>query len=255
MIKIEFPADRADIALAMARALHRIATGVSIDEVTCGERPHHERAPFSERLAEKVAEIETKHLTVHADGVVQPAVTVVQTAAGHVDTATGEVVELEQPASPGDAARFDHKGVAFDARYCANAQDPFYATGKKSGQWKCKRGVDDAVYDAWYAQQLAAVTQAPAVVDEETDPTPLVATGAAFGAVQPTVAPTLKTAGDFMAWVSEKQTAGKLTQEVINTAYQQLGVRVQDLFAPTPDNVVANNIAALHGYLSQTAGA
>ena len=65
----------------------------------------------------------------------------------------------------------------------------------------------------------------------------------------------MRTAGDFMAWVSEKQTAGRLSQPVIDAAYQQLGIRVQDLFPPTADAAIANNIAALYNYLSPTAGA
>lgn len=246
MIKIEFPADRPDIALAMSAALQQIATGTAGAHVALAERLQQ-------------AELDHKH-PVAGEGTVTGVNE--QTGETHtINTQTGGVYsdanELDENTSvTGDAARLDLKGVPFDDKFCANAQDPFYASGKKSGQWKCKRGVDEAAYDTWYAQQLkqpAHTMTAP--VDEETDPTPTVATGAAFGAVQSTVAPTLKTAGDFMAWVSEKQTAGRLTQEVINTAYQQLGIRVQDLFAPTPDNVVANNIAALHGYLSQVAGA
>lgn len=237
MIKIEFPADRADIALALSVALQQIATGTAGAQVSLAERLQQ-------------AELDHKH----------PGAVSAQTGAptaGTVNTQTGEVVELELPATPGDAQRLDLKGVPFDARYCANAGDPFYASGKKSGQWKCKRGVDEGVYDAWYAQQLqqpAHTMQTPAA--EEIDHTPPLATGAAFGAVQQQPAgPILRTAGEFMAWVSEKQTAGRLTQDVINTAYQQLGIRVQDLFPPTPDNVIANNIAALYGHLSPFAGA
>lgn len=232
MIKIEFPADRADIALALSVALQQIATG------TAGA-----------------------HVAAHPESVVQsanvvqlPGTIVAQTIHGTVNTQTGEVIEPELPSTPGDAARLDLKGVPFDARYCANAQDPFYASGKEAGQWKAKRGLAAGVYENWYATQLAATTQT--VTDEDADPTPTVATGAAFGAApQQPAGPILRTAGEFMAWVSEKQTAGKLTQEAINAAYAQLGIRVQDLFPPTPDNVIANNIAALYGHLSPFAGA
>lgn len=239
MIKIEFPADRADIAREIGAALVAIGGGT----------------PVSVRRGVEAEEVPYPGgVTIHADGAVPPVATVVQTAAGHVNVQTGEVVELELPATPGDAARLDLKGVPFDARYCANAQDPFYASGKEAGQWKAKRGLAAGVYENWYATQLATTTQAPA--DEDTDPTPTVATGAAFGAApQQPAGPILRTAGEFMAWVSEKQTAGKLTQEAINAAYAQLGIRVQDLFPPTPDNVIANNIAALYGHLSPFAGA
>lgn len=240
MIKIEFPADRADIALAVSVALQQIATGMAGAQISLAGRLQQ-------------AELDHKH-----PGAVQPAATVVQTAAGHVNTQTGEVIELELPANPGDAQRLDMKGVPFDARYCANAGDPFYASGKKSGQWKCKRGVDEGVYDTWYAQQLqqpAHTMQANKAAGEDVDHTPVTNTGAAFGATVSTAGPVLRTAGELMAWVSEKQTAGKLTQEAINAAYAQLGIRVQDLFPPTPDHVVANNISALYNFLSPFAGA
>lgn len=248
MIKIEFPADRADIALAMAQALHRIATGVSLDEVTRTERLG---ATNAVQGVDAVLYVGTTPV-----GAAQPVATVVQTAAGHVDTQTGEVVELDQPANPGDAMRLDLKGVAFDPRYCANAQDPFYASGKESGQWKAKRGLAAGVYEQWYAQQLAASTTQAAPATEETDPTPPVATATAFGAAQQqqVAAPVMRTAGELMAWVSEKQVAGRLTQAVIDDAYRQLGIRVQDLFVGT-EAVIANNVAALYNYLAPTAGA
>ena len=140
MIKLEFPADRADIALAMAQALQQIATGTAGAHVALAERLQQ-------------SELDHKH-------VASPDATVVQTAAGHVNTQTGEVIELELPTNPGDAQRLDLKGVAFDARYCANAQDPFYASGKEAGQWKAKRGLAAGVYEGWYAAQLAGATQA-----------------------------------------------------------------------------------------------
>lgn len=238
MIKIEFPADRADIALALSVALQQIATGTAGAQVSLAERLQQ-------------AELDHKH----------PGAASTQTGAptaGTVNMQTGEVLESELPANPGDAQRLDMKGVPFDARYCANAGDPFYASGKKSGQWKCKRGVDERAYDTWYAQQLqqpAHTMQANTAAGEDIDHTPIANTGAAFGATVSTAGPVMRTAGEFMAWVSEKQTAGKLTQEAINTAYAQLGIRVQDLFAPTPDHVVTNNIAALYNFLSPFAGA
>ncbi len=254
MIKLEFPADRADIALALSVALQQIATGTAGAHVALAERlQHHELVDEATNLANERADL----IRSGAHAV---------TEHGVVDTATGALLATDpvphmalstadsEAAHAGDPSRLDLKGVPFDARYCANAQDPFYASGKEAGQWKAKRGLAAGVYEQWYATQLATTTQAPA--DEDTDPTPTVATGAAFGAApQQPAGPILRTAGEFMAWVSEKQTAGKLTQEAINAAYAQLGIRVQDLFPPTPDNVIANNIAALYGHLSPFAGA
>lgn len=233
MIKIEFPADRADIALAFSVALQQLASGTASGAA----------APLRNTVASAVVDA----------GTPIAAATVVQTVAGQVDTQTGELVEEELPATINDLGRRDLKGVAFDERYCANAQDPFYSSGKEKGQWKAKRGLAAGVYENWYAGQLA--TSAPAATDEDSDPTPIVQTGAAFGAVPSTLAPAPQTAGEFMAWVAEKQTAGKLSQDAINNAYSSLGVRVQDLFPPTPEHVVANNVRALHQHLAQAAGA
>lgn len=239
MIKIEFPADRADIALAMAEALMSIA-GQSIaagSRVLSAERPHHERLDQATKDA-NAADDERRaasKVTVH----------------GTVNTQTGEVLDPELPTNPGDTARLDTKGVAFDAKYCSNAADPFYATGKESGQWKAKRGLAAGVYDAWYSEQLAAsATQTAA--DEDTDPTPTVATGAAFGAAvtQPAASAAPADLGQFMAWVSEQMVAGRLQQATIDGAYTALGIRIQDLVPPTPPAVVTNNLTALHSFLA-----
>ena len=68
-----------------------------------------------------------------------------------VNVPAGEVEEDlgndETRASAGHAAgaadaasdRLDLNGVAFDPKFCAESKDPFYNTGKKTGQWK-KRG-------------------------------------------------------------------------------------------------------------------
>jgi hypothetical protein len=240
MIKIEFPADRADIALAFSVALQQLAGGTAAAHISLAERLQQQH------------ELDHKHVG-GAPGTTTGHAEVVQTVAGQVDTQTGELVEDELPATINDLGRRDLKGVAFDERYCANAQDPFYSSGKEKGQWKAKRGLAAGVYENWYAGQLA--TSAPAATDEDSDLTPIVQTGAAFGAVPSTLAPAPQTAGEFMAWVAEKQTAGKLSQDAINNAYANLGVRVQDLFPPTPEHVVANNVRALHQHLAQAAGA
>ena len=68
----------------------------------------------------------------------------------------------EQPPEvllPNDQA-VDLHGVAFDQAYCARAEEPFYTTGPRSGQWKKKRGVDDAAYDKWYTSQRDDTAQA-----------------------------------------------------------------------------------------------
>jgi hypothetical protein len=253
MIKIEFPADRADIALAIAQALHRIATG---DAASDANRIAH--APLGGDLPSLDSSF--RYLVTTEDGdtymssVDQATIDANAAADRARQLSAVQTTEEELPATINDLGRRDLKGVAFDERYCANAQDPFYSSGKEKGQWKAKRGLAAGVYERWYAEQLA-ITQLTAPADEDTDPTPIVQTGAAFGAVPSTLAPAPQTAGEFMAWVAEKQTAGKLSQDAINNAYANLGVRVQDLFPPTPEHVVANNVRALHQHLAQAAGA
>lgn len=148
-----------------------------------------------------------------------------------------------------DAPR-DQNGVAFDANYCGQAKEPFYASGKRSGQWKKKKGVSDDDYDAWYASQVAAGGSS------EQDHQPVNTAGAFGGQSQQQTAPDAPTdAGAFMGWVAEKQAAGLLNQTDINEAYQHAQVQVQDLFPPNDANSVAQRIAALYNVLAAKAGA
>lgn len=58
---------------------------------------------------------------------------------------------IEQPTA---RPTHDDKGVAFNEDYCAKAKEPFYTSGPKTGQWKKRQKVEQAAYDAWYAEQL-----------------------------------------------------------------------------------------------------
>ncbi len=138
-----------------------------------------------------------------------------------------------------DTGKVDPKGVPFDGNFCANATDPFYKSGKNEGQWKKKKGVDQAAYDDWYAAMLSQVETEPEVdepaYDENYD------TSAAFGA--PVETQTAETAGDapqdvgeLMGWIAEQQTAGNLDQDKIGYAYLQAGVQVTDLFAGSEED-------------------
>ena len=242
MIKIEFPANRPDIATAIGEALMKIGgtTARTVGMAPELGAPYAAGTAWSVDTPEREAGQAAEHK--HSTGT--------GATAAPLDSPDAEL----KPAA-GDSQRRDMKGVAFDPTYCANAAEPFYGSGKEKGQWKAKRGLTAGVYESWYASQLAGL--APAASDEDSGNTTPVQTGAAFGAATTSsiTAPAPRSAGEFMAWVAEKQTAGLLAQETINAAYFNLGIRVQDLFPPTPDNVVANNIAALHGELSRTAGA
>lgn len=156
-------------------------------------------------------------------------------------------------AEPSSSTPVDTKGVVFNAQFCANAKDPYYGTGKRMGQWKKGKGVDEAAYDAWYNGELAKLTAVPT---EQT----VINTASAFGAATRTPAgvPASSAApvdvGSFMAWVSEKQAAGLLTQEQVNQGWTTAGVDFAGLFNSPPDAMKAG-IAKIYGILSQIAGA
>jgi hypothetical protein len=233
MIKIEFPADRTDIAAAIGRALLEIG-GVALNH----------------SVRERVGDIEVETVTT-----TQPVTGAEEQLVLQNDTspepltikATG--VELDDA---GNLPQIDGKGVAFHAAFCGISAKPFYETGKTSGQWKKRRGVDQAAYDAWYAEQLPTQTAA--------DPAPVDTAGAFPTTDTPptepehTHAPT--TCGEYMGWVSAKQAAELLTQDDVNAAYATVGLQgVADLFPPNSDQVVADRVLQLHRELVSKAGA
>lgn len=169
-----------------------------------------------------------------------PDETATAPAPDETEQAAPPPAEAEQAAPPPADAPRDTKGVPFNADYCAQAQDPYYGKGKRMGQWKKKRGVDDADYDAWYADELAALAPADGIDDT-------VNTATAFGAPAPQDAP--QDVGSFMGWVSEKQAAGVLTQDQINAAWGEAGVNMADLFNSTPEETAAS-IAKVYGILA-----
>lgn len=189
--------------------------------------------------------------------------------AGHAETTAGAAHTADTPAGAHGAAdqganssnaRRDQHGVAFNEHYCGEAQDPFYSSGKRSGQWKKKRGVSDNDYDDWYAEELAAVRGGQSGADDEHHPA-AVNTAGAFGGggqqqhQQQQTASGPKDTGEFMGWVSEKQAAGLLTQQDIQDAYNQTGLQVPDLFPPNDPQTVAGNVQRLYDLLAPKAGA
>lgn len=157
----------------------------------------------------------------------------------------------------------DQHGVAFSVHYCAQAEDPFYSSGKRSGQWKKKRGVSDNDYDDWYAEELAEVrhaggTEEHLTRDEDSHaPTPVNTAGAFGGQAtqQAPATPAPETTGEFMGWVSEKQAGGRLTQADIQAAYDHARVQVTDLFPPNDAATVAGRVRQLYDLLAPKAGA
>lgn len=152
-----------------------------------------------------------------------------------VTTRSGEVAETVERVSETvdavgalvEAATTDVNGVEFDPMYCASAADPFYGSGKRKGQWKKKRGVTDEIYDAWY------VTQGPA--ESTPEPEEVKAPGATAEAFGAPAVDYPKTGGDFMAWVAERQAAGKITQADVTKAWADVGVDMGQIFSPQSD--------------------
>lgn len=219
MIKIGFPADRPDIAAAFAEALGKIGITTAFPVTVGDEEPdtNPETPPTPSQGDEEVKP--TPDLVVLGE----------------------ETVETVSPDPRG--ARIDHLGVAFDAKYCANAKDPFYQSGEQSGQWKKRRGVSDKEYNDWYIDAL------PDPVCEQS-PGPEPDTAAAFTEAVPEPA-IPQTCGEFMSWVSERQAGGHFTQADVNAAYPAAGLTgIQELFPPTDDATVAANVAKVYAVLN-----
>lgn len=180
-----------------------------------------------------------------------------ETTAGGAHTA-GTPDAAPGATDQGNAPR-DQKGVAFNVHYCGEAQDPFYSSGKRSGQWKKKRGVSDKDYDDWYAEELDALQGHNQAADEDSHQPGPVNTAGAFGGGQThqqnnaPAAP--QDTGEFMGWVSEKQAGGLITQDDIQQAYNQAGVQVTDLFPPNDPQTIAGRIRQLYDLLAPKAGA
>jgi len=244
MIKIEFPADRPDIARAFARGLDAIGAADQY-AVDVWETGSEDSVP-SEAPLDDSATGATEHVQAQLDpkpaSIFEPSEPAgTAEAAGTVGTAQ----QTTQPEGTPAGVRKDVHGVAFEAKYCAAAKDPYYATGQRSGQWKRRKGISQDEYDAWYAYELNK-----AKVGGVPDGQPVDA-GAAFGApTTPATPPAPTTTGDFMGWVSEKQAAGLLTQTDVGKAYHDCDLDVTALFPPTTDVEITSNIAKLYGALN-----
>lgn len=224
MIKIEFPAEDKVAAAAFSTALATIAGTVPAVQ----EHTDQQDAPGASTTA--VDDSEQEHEEEPGKSAELAATETTQT------TGTAEAA-----ASAGNDAPRDTKGVPFDSNFCGQAKDPYYGSGKRAGQWKKRKGVDDGAYDSWYAGQLAKIDE---FSDEEEQP---VNTAGAFAPATGAASPPPPAAsnapqdtGSFMGWVSEKQASGALTQEQVNAAWTEAGVEIGDLFNKAPEEVAAN---------------
>ena len=242
MLEIKFPAENKPLAAAIGRALV---------EYGAGERKVGMAVELGMPYSAAAAELEPEDLVftgtpiVESDDAAEEAANLAAFKAEQEDEAGKSAASTAQLGA-GDAqgVKVDRHGVPFDGAMCGKAAEPFYGSGKKSGQWKKKVGVDQADYDAWYAAERAKVDAATAAESASTE---AFDTSQAFGqqaAVEPSAAP--KTPGDFMGWASEQTTAGHFTQADITQAYASAGVDNIALFNPaTAEDAIAKVYAVL----------
>ena len=260
MIKIEFPANRKDIAKAISTALLAISeddyAGTAAVIEAGDAEPGHDEAKYQKHLEEQRESFDAfqADILVRISQTFGLDIKLLEDAVGATPDDEGRTLFTENELKEGqqltDDAKRDPNGVAFNEEFCGNAAKPFYASGKREGQWKKRQGLDDAAYDAWYAAELAKVKVPPS---EDTDET--IDTSGAFGGggdQQQQQNPVPHDAGTLMAWVSEMQTAGRITQEQVNAAYTQANLTMMDIFESpekTPD-IVAERVGILHSILS-----
>ena len=136
---------------------------------------------------------------------------------------------VDEPQTPEPSGRVDPNGVPFNPQFCANAKDPFYSTGKRTGQWKKARGVADSEYDAWYAAQNPSSSVPSKSPVAESD------------------APA--TAGEFFTWVAERQKDGLLTAAHMQSAYAMEALTSDHVLSEDP-SVAADAITRLYARLN-----
>ena len=240
MIKIEFPADRKDIALAIGKALTEIGQGAvtaaaavdsfskAVDDTPPGAVEQHVAEPAPEDVAREAAATEEQAAP----------------DAPNADS-TGQAATQEQKAAGAHVAA-DEKGVPFNGEFCGKAAQPFYGSGKKKGQWKKRQGVDEAAYDAWYAGVAAAEPeQAPETTSNGSIAGSVFAASDAQNAAAGENIP--QDAGQLMKWVSEQQAAGNIAQQQVTDAYTALQLPFDAIM--NPSYPVADNCAAIYSHL------
>ncbi len=266
MIKLEFPADRPDIARSLGQALIDIANSNDQPQLQAGTSSPYTEEQLDFDLVRATTEISTS---------TGPVETAPVKSEVEEHTAESEATNYSAPAENADGAaqtvepisstpsensvNADTLGVVFDGNFCGKAKDPFYTSGKRKGQWKKKKGVSDEDYDAWYQSQLEPGVMAAggmfnngelleeASIQPETPQTSSASLLAASPTVQEQPSTGPKDGGELMVWVSEQQAAGKLTQDELNSSWQANGVgSPADLFGPNAEQTVV----AIYTYLS-----
>jgi hypothetical protein len=245
MIKIEFPADRTDIALAIGQALITIGQGDGQDggavpvnlagtERKIGKSPElgASFAPADTRTEEAKTE-ERDNLYQHTP---DPKPGETQTR-GDSHGTYEHVGQIE--------SRVDDNRVVFDAKYCGEAAVPFYASGKRKGQWKKRKSVDEANYDEWYAGELMDSICDASQERDEPEPN-LEKTTNAFKKEPVVEAVIPENFGELMAWFSNQQTAGNYEAQHLEQAFKALNLSTLDLV----QDATGEKVAQVYEYLA-----
>jgi hypothetical protein len=237
MIKIEFPSDRSDIALAIGRALIAIGQAEGLDggqletSVKTDTRTDQEKTEERDKLYQHNPEAKPGETQTRGDS---------HGTYEHVGK-TGEFMEEVSEIDP----RVDEKLVIFDAKYCGEAAVPFYASGKRKGQWKKRKSVEEVDYDEWYASKLEQTPTQTQIVRDEPAPDPEKAANAfKKSPVVDVKAPA--NFGELMAWFSGQQTAGNYESHHLEQAFKTLNLSTLDLV----QDPTGANIAAVYEYLA-----
>lgn len=251
MVKIEFPADRKDIALAIGQALVAIGKGEALKPATAAEVP-----------ADTTTAETTTGTTVEEHGHQQEAEEVPNDTkppaapSAAETTGSGESAANAAGASqtaPAGGEKVDEKGVPFNGEFCGKAAFPFYGSGKKKGQWKKRYGVDEDAYDEWYAEALLGTKEDTAQTETTSDGNIAASMFAASDAQNAAAGEDVpQDAGQLMKWVSEQQVAGNITQQQVTDAYTALQLPFDAVMNPAYP--VADNCAAIYNHLKGQIG-
>lgn len=234
MIRIEFPADRPDIARAFGQALL---------EISKYERP--QREPY--QPAAKPVEIQS---TLEETTPAPLDVTV--TVAGQViepQPDPGYLQDNEGVTPAADVLQYDTKGVPFNRDLCAISKEPFYSSGPRAGQWKKRKGVGEDRYENWYRDAQSQLTTAPNAMAHANSSTAAQVFAKGTGATAPTetaAPPPTAGPGHLFKWLTGLQTSGQITREGVDASWRKAGLTMTDLLPPTTPAAIEQNLVALY---------
>jgi hypothetical protein len=257
MIKIEFPAGRSDIALAIGQALitigqtsaRRSEVGMPA-ELGAGYAGWETKAAGDTRNAEDAAWAalaagDTRNVEDAAAERAELYKYTAEPKAGETQTRGDSQGSYEHVGETMEERREDENGVEFNAKYCGEAAIPFYASGKRKGQWKKRKSVEEGVYDDWYANCSEDIIATTAPKDEP-EPNPEKAANAFKKAPAATEDDAPSTFPELMTWFADQQAAGNYEAEHLEKAFQALNITTLDLVQDT----TGDKVRAVYEYLA-----